>query len=152
MTCKKESKERKEREKSDDDDDDDDDEDDGDPKGMAELYARQLRVNGSQDRVPNWCGCIQVIDILEHESVGIQEMADKEGCFCFSLCTFSSYPNTQYLAVGCGAGMSPHNMTCTSASIHLYSFDEDTITLSLVSKTPVDVVPSALHSTHGCFF
>jgi len=130
------------------DSDDEEEEDEEDYKEKAKGMARQKRTEFKNGR-PVWSSCLRVIDTVSQKTISLLEMEKGEGCFCVCLCVFASRPEIQFIVAGCAVGFDPNTRSSESAWVKVYYYNPENGMLSLLHKTQVEEVPTALEPFQG---
>jgi splicing factor 3B subunit 3 len=127
----------------------------------------------SRAEAGNWASCIGVYDTtvapevclpvtylfttakadqsgcLQSSLVTKVELEDNEAAFSITVVPFSSQNNKPYLIVGTAKETYLAPRACRQAYLHTYEISEDGRSLSLMHRTEVDDVPTALTAFNG---
>jgi splicing factor 3B subunit 3 len=123
-------------------------------------YGTQQRTEPNSGK---WASQIRVFDPVTSETTDVIELADNEAAFSVTLCTFLNNPNValqggqkrapqqsdQFVIVGTVQNLKLHpSRTCTGGFLHCYKLLEGG-KLSLIHKTPIEDVPTAMEEFKG---
>lgn len=100
----------------------------------------------------NWASCIGVYDTTvapESSLVTKVELEDNEAAFSVTIVPFASHNNQPFLVVGTAKETYLAPRACRQAFLHTYEISPDGRSLTLMHRTEVDDVPTALVAFQG---
>ncbi|KAI8373001.1 CPSF A subunit region-domain-containing protein [Radiomyces spectabilis] len=116
-----------------------------------------LQFGHVRNAAGKWASCIRLVEPFQGATLHELELEENEAAFSVAMVQFRNNPHSndaseQFVAVGTGKDVQLAPKSCSGGFIHLYrivSNEAGGLQLSLIHKTPVEDVPTALLGFQG---
>jgi splicing factor 3B subunit 3 len=123
---------------------------------LEELQREQAereesaRVFGTEKPgVGKWASCVRLLDVNTKQTIDVVELDNNEAAFSACTCVFHDRGGEIFLVVGTAKGLVLNPRSCDAGYIHVYRLLDGGKRFSLVHKTQVEGVPTAVCGFQG---